>query len=147
MRPNPTGRALRGAHAPLEFEDDDLDGIGSPVHVPVKFARRVGVEPVGLPVLPVHGLFLALLGHYVEGSAPERHDRAAVFVPVHGERLVRVDERLPDLEMFVFELRLAAGTLLLPAGEAGPGGEPDQEAEGKDEKQAQHGIPPGRQLG
>ncbi len=93
----------------MKFDDHYFDGFGAGVGVGVEGVGGHGGEPVGFAGLPYVGLDGSGGRDDVDGAAGEGDDDARVVVMVHGERLVRLDDGLPDLDVGVFELREAFG--------------------------------------
>ena len=93
----------------LKFDDHDLDGLGAGVGVGVEGVGGHGGEPVGFAGLPDVGLDGAGGGDDVDSAAGEGDDDAGVVVMVHRERLVGLDDGLPDFDVGVIELGEAFG--------------------------------------
>jgi hypothetical protein len=95
----------------LEFDDDDHYGVVAGVEVGVHGVGWHGGEPVGFPCFPDVGLDRAGGIDDVHGATGEGDNDAWMIVVVHGERLVRHDDRFPDFDVFVLKLRESFGLL------------------------------------
>jgi hypothetical protein len=97
----------------LEFDDHDLHWFFAGVDVGVHGVGGHGRKPIGFAGFPDVRLDGAGRIDDVHGTASERDDDSGVVVVVHGERLMGHDDRLPDFDVFVLELRESFGLLNL----------------------------------
>jgi hypothetical protein len=93
----------------FEFDDHDFHGLVAGVDVGVEGVGGHGGEPVGFAGLPVMWLDGASGIDDIHGAAGEGDDDTGMIVVVHGEGLVGEDDRFPDFDVFVFELRDSLG--------------------------------------
>ncbi len=90
----------------FELNNHNFDGFLAGVHVGVLGVGRIGWQPIGMSGFPRVILGFAGVLDNLHVAAFECDDDARMIVTVHGEGRVRIDDRLPDLHAFVFELRV-----------------------------------------
>ena len=97
----------------FQFYYHDFDWVFACVYICMLGVGRICGEPIGIACFPRVVFGAAVFFDDLHGATLEGDDYARMIVAVHGEGRIGVYDRLPDFDIFVFELRITLGARLL----------------------------------